>query len=123
MTEPQTWVLLGVFTTIMLGGMTLMTTLLTRTLNSAIGGLRGEMTARFEAVDARFSAIDARFEAMRVVIDARFDTVGTKIDHLDRDVTALTRGHGANHAASSPQCRAARRLDSGRGTVHELSIW
>ena len=91
MTEPQTWVLLGAVTTIMLGGMTLMTTLLTRTLNSAIGGLRGEMATRFEAVDARFSAIDARFEAMHVVIDARFDTVGTKIDHLDRDVTALTR--------------------------------
>jgi hypothetical protein len=62
MNEPQVWVLIGVFTTIMLGGMTLMTTLINRASSAAngvrgeigglrgeIGGLRGEMNARFEA--------------------------------------------------------------------------
>ncbi|MFH8251339.1 hypothetical protein ACH3VR_13285 [Microbacterium sp. B2969] len=66
MNEPQVWVLIGVFTTIMLGGMTLMTTLITRATSVAVEGLRGEM-------------------------NARFDTVETKIDHLDRDVTFLMR--------------------------------
>ena len=78
MSDPQVWAVIGVFTTIMLGGMTLMTTLLTRTLNVAIAGLRAEMSARFEAVDARFHAVDARF-----------DSIDTQIAHLDRDVSAL----------------------------------
>jgi hypothetical protein len=73
MNDPQVWTLIGVFTTIMLGGMTLMTTLIMRTTTTAVGGLRGEMTARFDAVNARF------------------DTVDGKIDHLDRDVTFLMR--------------------------------
>ncbi len=66
MTEPQVWTLIGVFAAIMLGGMTLMTTLINRSTTAAIEGLRGEM-------------------------NARFDTVNAKIEHLDRDVTALIR--------------------------------
>lgn len=62
MNDPQIWTLIGVFTTIMLGGMTLMTTLITRTMNYG------------------FQAVNARFE-----------TVDTKLEHLDRDVQALTR--------------------------------
>ncbi len=61
MTEPQSWVLIGVFATIMLGGMTIMTTLINRTTTAAVNGLRGELNARFEAVEARS---DARFTAL-----------------------------------------------------------
>jgi len=78
--EPQVWVLIGVFTTIMLGGMTLMTTLINRATAEAIngvrgeiGGLRGEMNARFEAVHVRFDSLEKR------------------VDQLDGDVAALTR--------------------------------
>lgn len=80
MNEPQVWVLIGVFTTIMLGGMTLMTTLINRATAEAIngvrgeiGGLRGEMNARFEAVHVRFDSLEKR------------------VDQLDGDVAALTR--------------------------------
>lgn len=73
MTEPQVWTLIGVFAAIMLGGMTLMTTLIMRSTTTAIEGLRGEMNARFDTVDVRFDAMNVR------------------IDHLDRDVTALMR--------------------------------
>ena len=80
MNEPQVWVLIGLFTTIMLGGMTLMTTLINRALAEAIngvrgeiGGLRGEMNARFEAVHVRFDSLEKR------------------VDQLDGDVSALTR--------------------------------
>lgn len=66
MTEPQSWVLIGVFTTIMLGGMIVTTTLLMRTVTASVDGLRGEM-------------------------NARFDAMGTRIDHLDRDISALSR--------------------------------
>ncbi|WP_344783289.1 hypothetical protein [Microbacterium kribbense] len=97
-TEPQTWVLLGVFTTIMIGGMTLMTTLLSRTmagntvaLRAEIGktgielsGLRREMNVRFEAVDTKFDAMNARIDHLHHEMDSRFEV-------LDRDIAALTK--------------------------------
>ena len=71
MNEPQAWVLIGVFTTMMLGGMTLMTTLINRSTANAIGALHAEMGG------------------LRAEMNARFDAVNDKIDHLDRDVTFL----------------------------------
>lgn len=73
MNDPQVWTLIGVFTAIMIGGMTLMTTLLNRT-----------MAAGFKAVDAKFEAVDARFDAL----DAR---LSGKIALLDKDIETLTR--------------------------------
>ena len=73
MTEPQSWALIGVFTSIMLGGMTIMTILLMRTVTASVNGLRGEMTG------------------LRGEMNARFDAMGTRIDHLDRDISALSR--------------------------------
>lgn len=73
MTEPQVWVLIGVFAAIMLGGFTLSTTLTMATIRSTVGGLEKKMDAKFEAVDARFDAVNA------------------KLEHLDRDVSALMR--------------------------------
>lgn len=65
-TEPQVWTLIGVFAAALVGILTLMSTLFLRVIRSEIGGLRGEMTARLEAIDKRF-------------------------DYLDRDVQALTK--------------------------------
>lgn len=72
----------------MLGGMTLMTMLITRSTTTAIDGLRGEMNARFDAVHTE---MNARFDAVNAEINARFDTVNAKIEHLDRDVTMIGR--------------------------------
>lgn len=94
MNDPQIWTLIGVFAAIMLGGMTLMTTLILRNTTTAVAGLREEMIARFLAVDARFAAVDARFTAVDArftAVDARLDTMNTRIDHLDRDITLLMR--------------------------------
>lgn len=62
MSDPQIWTVIGVLTPIMLGGMTLMVTLINRT-----------MAAGFKAVDARFDSLEFRLE------------------HLDRDVAAIAR--------------------------------
>jgi len=113
MTELQVWTLIGVFAAVMLGAMSLMTTVIMRSTTVAIEGLRGEMIvrfektdiasaarfeamdakfeARFEAVEYRFQAMDARFEAMDSKVDARFETIAAKLEHLDRDVTVLWR--------------------------------
>lgn len=69
MNEPQVWTLIGVFAAIMLGGFTLSTTLIARTMRSG------------------FDAVDARFET----VNAKFDAVNARLDHLDRDVSALMK--------------------------------
>ncbi|MFT4028254.1 MAG: hypothetical protein QM675_00125 [Protaetiibacter sp.] len=113
MNDPQIWTLIGVFSAIVIGGMSITTTLLGRNITTAIGGLRGEMNARFdavnkemnarfdsvnaemyarfEAVGSRFDAVDARIDGLHAEMNARFETVNARIDHLDRDVAALTR--------------------------------
>jgi len=83
-TEPQGWVLIGLFTTIMLGGMTVMTTLLMRSMTASIDGLRGEM-------NGLRGEMNGRFDGLRGEMNARFDAMATRIDHLDRDVAALSR--------------------------------
>ena len=80
MTEPQIWTLIGVFAATIFGVLGVVSSTFTRVLRPEIGGLRGEMIARFERVDAQFERVDAQF--------ARIDQ---RIDHLDRDVQALPR--------------------------------
>lgn len=78
MGEPQVWTMIGLIAAVFFGTMTLISTMFTRVVLSEIGGLRGEMNARFEAVNARFDTVDARFDA-----------VNGRIDNLDRDVQVL----------------------------------
>ena len=96
--EPQVWVLIGLFTTIMLGGMTLMTTLINRATAEAIngvrgeiGGLRGEIRGELSGLRGEIRGLrgemNARFEAVHV----RFDSLEKRVDQLDGDVSALTR--------------------------------
>lgn len=84
MNDPQIWTLIGVFAAALLGGMTLMTTLIMRATTSAIDGLRGEMNGRFDGVRGEMTGL-------RAEMNARFDGIDTKIEHLDRDVAALSR--------------------------------
>ena len=100
LTEPQTWTTIGVLAAALLGTITLVSTMLMRTitaqiggLRGEIGGLRGEMVSGFSSVRSELRSeigglraeMNARFEA----VDARFDTVNTKIEGLDRDVQLL----------------------------------
>jgi hypothetical protein len=57
-TEPQVWTMIGVFTALMFGMLTIVSTLFVRVIRSEIGGLRGEMNARFDAVHARMDGLD-----------------------------------------------------------------
>ena len=70
-TEPQVWTMIGLMAGVFFGTMTLISTMFTRVLRTEIGGLRGEMNARFDSVEIRFNGVDAR------------------IDNLDRDVQFL----------------------------------
>ncbi len=76
-TEPQVWVLIGIFAAAMFGMIGIVTTSFNRTLSATINGLRETMDARFETMDARFDALDAKFSG--------------KFEGLDRDIQALSR--------------------------------
>lgn len=75
LTEPQVWTMLGVFTALMFGMLTTVSTLFVRVVRSEIGGLRGEM--------------NGQIGGLRAEMNARFDAVHVKIDGLDRDVQLL----------------------------------
>lgn len=66
MTEPQVWVLIGVFA-------------------AAFFGLIGIVTTNFNrTMDAHFAALEAR-------VDAKFEIINVKLENMDRDIQALSR--------------------------------
>ncbi|WP_431805868.1 hypothetical protein [Microbacterium paraoxydans] len=71
----QVWTLIGVFTTMMLGGMTVMTTQFSRVIRAEVGGLRAELTGRMEGLEGRLTG--------------RIDALENKVDGLDREVANL----------------------------------
>ncbi|GAA3731493.1 hypothetical protein GCM10022239_05110 [Leifsonia bigeumensis] len=73
MTEPQVWTMIGVFTALMFGMLTIVSTLFIRVVRSEISGIRGEIGG------------------LRAEMNARFETMNLKIDGLDRDVQLLMR--------------------------------
>lgn len=77
LTEPQVWVLIGVFAAAIFGLIGIVTTGFNRNLATAINGLRETMDARFETMDARFDALDTKFSG--------------KLEILDRDIQTLSR--------------------------------
>lgn len=98
LTEPQVWTLIGVFAAIMLGGMTLMTTLLMHSFTKSFEGFRGEMRAKFETVNEKFETVNEKFFSLEQRVDSKFELVEIrfgaiekKLEHLDRDVQAISR--------------------------------
>lgn len=73
MTEPQIWTMIGAFTALMFGMMTMVSTVFIRVLRAEFGSLRSEMGG------------------LRSEMNSRFETVGVRIDALDRDVQALVK--------------------------------
>lgn len=73
LTEPQVWVLIGVFAAAIFGMFGVVLTSINRTLTASIGGVRAEIVGLRDAMNARFEAVDVKFEM------------------LERDIQALSR--------------------------------
>ena len=69
--DPQVWTLIGVFAAVMLGGMTLMTTQLSRVIRAEVDRIEGTLSARIDGLDARLGRIE------------------TTVDDLDKELTNL----------------------------------
>ena len=64
MTEPQTWTMIGVFSALMFGMLTIISTMFVRVVRTEISGLRGELLGEIRGL-------------------------ASKVDNLDRDVQLL----------------------------------
>ena len=80
--DPQVWTLIGVFAAVMLGGMTLMTTQLSRVIRAEVDRVEGTLSAKVDRVEGTLSA---RTDGLH----ARLDRIETKVDDLDRELTNL----------------------------------
>lgn len=82
MNDPQVWTLIGLFAAVMLGGMTLMTTQLSRIIRAEVDRIDGTLSARIDRIDGTLSA---RIDGM----DARLGRIESKVDDLDKELTNL----------------------------------
>jgi hypothetical protein len=63
-TEPQVWVLIGVFSAALFGMIGIITTSFNRTLTASIEGLRDTMNAKFETLNVRLDSMDRDIQAL-----------------------------------------------------------
>lgn len=82
MNDPQVWTLIGVFAAVMLGGMTLMTTQLSRVIRAEVDRVEVTLSAKIDRVEGTLSA---RIDGLH----ARLDRIEIKVDDLDRELTNL----------------------------------
>ena len=66
LTEPQVWVLIGVFA-------------------AAFFAMIGIVTTNFNRT------MEARFDAMRSDVNSKFDIINVKLENMDHDIQALSR--------------------------------
>lgn len=89
MTEPQVWVLIGVFAAVMFALLRFVTQSTTKILRTEFG----RMGDRFDEVYRRFADMDRRFDGLegRIgAVEGQLAQVVRRIDGLDRDVQAIS---------------------------------
>ena len=119
LTEPQTWTTIGVLTAALLGTITLVSTMLMRTITAQIGGLRGEISGldgqigglrgQIGGVDGQigglhgeigglrgemvsgFSSIRSEIGGLRAEMNARFEAVDARFDTVNTKIEGIDR--------------------------------
>ena len=87
--DPQVWTLIGIFTTVMLGGMSLMTAQFGRVIRAEVGGLRGELGGVRGEIGGLRGELIGRMESLEGRLTGRIDALENKVDGLDKEVTNL----------------------------------
>jgi hypothetical protein len=97
--DPQIWTLIGVFAAVMLGGMTLMTTQLSRVIRTQVDRVEGVLSERIDRVEGTLShridkvegVLTARIDRVEGVLTARIDAIDQKVDDLDTEIADLAK--------------------------------
>jgi hypothetical protein len=85
LTDAQTWTVIGVLAAGFVGFMSVIVTLLNRTLSAELRGIRTELVGFRTEVELRFTAMERRMDGL----ERRMDGLETRMDGLDRDVQAI----------------------------------
>lgn len=64
MTEPQVWVLIGVFATAIFGMLTIVSTLFLRVLRAELAGVEGRIIGRLDQLEQRVDGLDRDVQAL-----------------------------------------------------------
>ncbi|MEV8173679.1 hypothetical protein [Microbacterium sp. NPDC079176] len=95
MNDAQIWTMIGCFTALMFGMLTVVSTVFIRVVRTEIGGLRGEIGGLRGGMNAQIGGLrgemDAQIGGLRGEMNARFDALNTRIDGLDRDMQAVVK--------------------------------
>ncbi len=90
MNEPQIWTLIGVFGTAMFGLVALVLT----SIRGQLTGMRSELTTEIRGFRTEMTS---EMGSLRTEMLAGFTVLGSRMDHLDRDVQLLmNREFGEN---------------------------
>jgi predicted PurR-regulated permease PerM len=84
LTEPQVWVLIGVFAVAIFGMLSWQTANFNRNLTAVGDSLRESVVDLGRIMDAKFTAQDAKF-------DARFEILERRLENMDRGIQAISR--------------------------------
>lgn len=88
MNDAQIWTMIGAFTALMFGMLTVVSTLFIRVVRAEISGLRHEL--RGEIGELR-GEIRGEITGLRMEMSSRFDTMDSKLKGLDVEVHALVK--------------------------------
>ena len=89
--ESQVWTTIGVLSATLVGTITLVVSLIMRTMRSEFGSVRSEFgSVRGELASMR-SEFRAECDSIRTEMRTGFARVHDRLDHLDRDVNALMK--------------------------------
>ncbi|GAB3197769.1 hypothetical protein GCM10027062_10220 [Nocardioides hungaricus] len=88
MTEPQSWTLIIGFLAAVSALLGIITTSFHRTLRTEIGSVRTELRSEIGSVRTE---LRTEIGSVRTEMRAEFRRMDERLDHLDRDVQALTR--------------------------------
>lgn len=88
MTDAQSWTLILGFLTAIFTLLGIVTTSFHRVLRAEVGSVRSELRSEIGSVR---SEMGAEIGSLRTVMTTEFRRLDQRLDHLDRDVQALTR--------------------------------
>lgn len=100
MSDPQIWTLIGVFAAAMLGGLSLVVTLITRTTGAQIAALGSQVSGEIRALDSRLTSqiesLDSRVTSQIEALDSR---LSARLEMVDKEVAGIAkRVWGSNDA-------------------------
>lgn len=91
MDDAQIWVMIGAVTSLLLGMLTVVSTLFVRVVRAEVGSIRGRLDGLEGQLGGLRHEISTHVGGLRSEMSARFDAVNTRIDGLDRDVQAVVK--------------------------------